>query len=109
MKTIIIASILALTNDPTGGSAGGPTCEEQLFETQADLYEAEDSLFVAEDVIEAAVYWAESAGASDPAGGGAQPCDTQICTIVDNCRASGTDDLGKCVAEACAETDDNCL
>ena len=99
MKTILIASILSFVSDPTGG----PTCEEELLQTQ-------DSLSVAEDVIEAAIAWAESAGTSDPTGGStAQPCTSQLCQIVDACWAEGTNDLGKCVETKCADTSDNCL
>lgn len=104
MKTILIASFLAFVDDPT--TTTGPTCEEELLECQ-------DELDVAEDAIEAAIYWAESlssgGGTTGGSTGGAQPCTSQICQIVDACRAERTPDLGKCVESKCSATSNNCL
>lgn len=97
MNTILIASMLAFFTDPTGG----PTCEEELLECQ-------DDRDVAEDAIEALVYSIDQLTSDPTGGGGAQQCTTQICDIVAACRDERAPDLGKCVADACSNTN-NCL
>jgi hypothetical protein len=97
MNTLLIASILAFTTDPT---TGAPTCEEQLRETQYELS-------IAEDVLEAAINWAVSVSV-DPAGGAAEcPPDSEICEAVDFCQ--GSSDFAGCITLTCSYFENNCL
>lgn len=93
MKTILIASLLAFINDPVTG-AGGPTCEDELLECQDDQE-------LAHEAIEALIDSIDDLTTDPTGGGGAQPCTSQICQIVDACRRSQTSNLGKCVEEGC--------
>lgn len=100
MKTILIASILALFDDPTTTTTA-PSCEELLAEAEEDALVCEEQLDNANHLLEAAIAWAEGTS-----GGGAAPC--EICDVVAACRRAGTSDLAGCVNTGCAEQPGNC-
>lgn len=108
MNTLLIASLLAFVNDPTGGTTGtttttttSPTCEEQLRQTQYQLS-------ISEDVIEAAIDWALSISI-DPASGATADCppDSEICEAADFCQ--GSTNFPACVTLTCSYLPGNCL
>ncbi len=112
MNTLIIATVLAFINDPTGGSTTTTTTTTTTLTCEEELQVCEDDQQNSYDVLEAAILWAESLRDYRDTGGGTtggaayQPT---IGDIVDACRLFGAPNLGECVDKACSNLPGNCL
>lgn len=106
MKTILIASLLAFSTDPTGA----PSCEDELLVCEDELAVCEDEQALSSDLLDAVLVWSLSlTRTTGGATGGGTATEPTIGEIADRCRLFGAPDLDYCVQKTCSNLPSNCL